>query len=341
MKFRQWCYAAALCLLTKPFPCILPLAVELPDLSLLNGVDEGFGASFGLESPLTEHQYHQDTTPNFTRLFSAGNRRNIHLADCGLPPLRPPRQPPSKFNRADYQRGEQNYDPNMPNSTTVVRESPRVGKGVNKRFAEDDGMQKKIPKKTKPSPPVEDKASPNANDPPASTTKGKGLSQDQRLAALNAKADVWEKEDSQKIKKVLVQELVQSKKNAYTHEFNAKLWEQGQKKTVANFKAYKAKVEPQLEELKELRAEIRTKLSKFGHFRTIWSFGRCSVVKTKQHLSLPITRTTSLRILSKRPRVRPRRPEFELSYLPNPVRRSPLLSWPPSLTRSRPSFGVW
>jgi hypothetical protein len=200
----------------------------------------GFGASFGLESPLTEHQYHQES-PNFLRIFSAGNRRNIQLADGALPPLRPTRQPPSKYNRADYQRGEQNYDPNMPNSTTVVRESPRLGKGVNKRFAEDDGMQQKIPKKTKPSPPEEDKAAPNANDPPATTTNGKGLSTDQRLAALKAKADVWEKEDSQKTKKVLVQELVQSKKNEYTHEYNSKFWEQGQKKRLQTSRPTKQK----------------------------------------------------------------------------------------------------
>jgi hypothetical protein len=341
MKYGQWCYAAVLCLLTKPFPRILLLAVEVPDLALLNGEDEaiGFGASFGLESPLTEHQYHQETTPNFQRLFSAGNRRNIQHSDGELPPLRPPRQPPSKYNRADYQRGEQNYDPNMPNPTTVVRESPRVGKGVNKRFTEDDGMQRKIPKKTKPSPPEEDKASPNANDPPATTTNGKGSSTDQRLAALKAKADVWEKEDLQKTKKVLVQELVQSKKNAYTHEYNAKFWEQGQKKTIANFKAYKAKVEPQLEELKELRALIDGNPDQVEQVWTLQNdleFWKMQNDKTKAALVLAqnkndhLARTTTLQILPKRPRVRPRRPEFELSYLANPVRRSPLLSWPPS-----------
>jgi hypothetical protein len=109
----------------------------------------------------------------------------------------------------------------MPNSTTVVCESPRLGKGVNKRFAEDDGLQQKIPKKTKPYPPEEDKAAPNANDPPASTTKGKGLSTDQHLSALKAKADVWEKEDSQKTKKVLVQKKMNTPMNT-TPSFGSK-----------------------------------------------------------------------------------------------------------------------
>lgn len=292
-------------LLTKPFPRILPLAVEVPDLALLNGEDEaiGFGASFGLESPLTEHQYHQETTPNFARLFSAANRSNIQLADGELPPLRPHRQPPSKYNRADYQRGEQNYDPNMPNPTTVVRESPRVGKGVNKRFAEDDGMQKKIPKKTKPSPPEEDKASPNANDPPATTTNGKGMSSDQRLAVLKAKAVVWEKEDSQKIKKVLVQELVQSKKNSYTHEYNSKFWELGQKKTIANFKAYKAKVEPQLEELKELRALIDGNPDQVEQVRALQNdleFWKMQCDKTKAALVLAHNKNDQLANIAKK-----------------------------------------
>jgi hypothetical protein len=77
------------------------LAVELPDLALLlNGVDEdiGFDSPFGLESPLADTHLHQETTPNFQRIFSTGNRSNIQLADGGLPPLRPPRQPPSKYN---------------------------------------------------------------------------------------------------------------------------------------------------------------------------------------------------------------------------------------------------
>jgi hypothetical protein len=143
----------------------------------------------------------------------------------------------------------------MPNSTTVIHESPRLGKGVNKRFAEDDGSQQ-APKKKKTPPPEGANPAPNADDPPATTTNNKGLSTNQHYLALKAKADVWEKEDSQKTKKMLVLELVQTKKNEHTLDFNCKVWEQSQKKAVANFKAYKAKVEPQLKELRQLRAHM-------------------------------------------------------------------------------------
>jgi esterase/lipase len=120
---------------------------------------------------------------------------------------------------------------------------------------------------------------------------------------LKAKANVWEKEDLQKTKKVLVLELVQTQKNEHTLDFNCKVWEQSQKKTVANFKAYKAKVEPQLKELRQLRAQMGENSDQAEQVRTLQNnleFWKMQCDKMKAALVLAQTKNDNLVIMAKK-----------------------------------------
>jgi hypothetical protein len=195
----------------------------------------------------------------------------------------------------------------MPNSTSVVRESPRLGKGVNKRFTDSDGLQKVPKKKTKPSPLEEankeaapNATAPNADDSPATTTDEKALSVNRHYQALNAKAAVWEKEDLQKVKKTLVTELVQVKKNEFTLAFNCQVWEQSQKKTVKNFKAYKAKVEPQLKELRQFRAQMGGNAEQYQTLQDELEFVKAELNKTKEELILAEAKSDTLEMMAKK-----------------------------------------
>jgi hypothetical protein len=81
-------------------------------------------------------------------------------------------------------------------------------------------------------------ATTSSND---SSNENRGLSMDQLNALLSSKKVAWEKEDSNKTKKVLVKELNQTKGNYFVVKRNLRVAESAQKKTLENAQVIRAK----------------------------------------------------------------------------------------------------